>query len=233
MAASPFERESEAVIKFAVGLLFVALNYYVYTSFATDEVIPERKPFAEFPMDVGEWHCRNPETIRDEILLKLGASDWLICRFQERGGTSVDVYVGYHEHQVSVGENGQPTTIHPPEHCMPGAGWDIVDSRIVPLDVPGLPESPAESKRFIIANGDRRALVHFWYQSRGRMIVRDSERLAWRFWDRAVRSRTDGALVRIIVPLGRAGEANIELGDAIFQRFASAFVRELPPFLPD
>ena len=29
---------------------------------------------------------------------------------------------------------GKATAIHPPEHCLPGSGWDVIDSQVVPIE---------------------------------------------------------------------------------------------------
>ena len=46
------------MMKLIAGLLFVGLNYYVYSYLATDEVVPERSEFANFSNEVGDWSCR-------------------------------------------------------------------------------------------------------------------------------------------------------------------------------
>ncbi|MEE8579996.1 MAG: exosortase C-terminal domain/associated protein EpsI, partial [Myxococcota bacterium] len=124
------------------------------------------------------------------------------------------------------------TSIHPPEHCLPGAGWDVIDARVINLDVPGLPVKPnahKEAKRFVIAKGDQRRLVYFWYQSRGRTIARNQEVILYRFWDRATRHRTDGALVRLTVPIFHQDEADAE---ATLLEFVTGFAPLLSPYTP-
>ena len=101
---------------------------------------------------------------------------------------------------------------------------------------PGLPPrtgvlgAQREAKRLVIAKGEARQLVYFWYQERGRVM--DSvwkQRLAI-FWDRATRHRTDGALVRFTVPLGLYDE---ERSEADFGALAPQVVALLPDYLPE
>jgi EpsI family protein len=223
--------------KSLVAFAFLAVNFYVYYFFATEAVIPPRVEFSEFPLQLGEWKCRQPEKIGARIVEILSVSDYLSCTFVREGSdAAIGVYVGYHASQVrKKGGLFAETVIHPPEHCLPGSGWDIIDSRIVSLDLPGLPgghgllaEGP-EGKRFIIARGNARQLVHFWYQTQGRVIARHEDVILSRFWNRATRNRTDGALVRFTVNVGREDVATAE---ATFREFAEQFVPRLTGYIP-
>lgn len=223
------------MIKLIVGLLFVGLNFYIYNYLSTDEVIPPRTPFAEMPLELEDWRCTNPEKMDEPTLKNLGATDYLLCTFMpaEAGTPPIGVYVGYHETQVrKEGGGAGENSIHPPEHCLPGGGWDIVDSRVVPLDLEDLPEGRIggpEAKRFVIAKGHARALVYFWYQSRGRVLARNHEVILYRFLDRATKQRTDGSLVRFTVPIYNENE---EAAEETFRAFAPLLVEQLPPYVP-
>jgi EpsI family protein len=207
--------------KLAAALAFLGLNFYIYGFLATGEVIPERRTFEAFPLRLDEWSCRGQAEMERKTRRILGVTDYLLCDYlRAEPFAQVAVYIGYHETQVrKEGGGGQVKVIHPPEHCMPGSGWDIVDARLMPLSLPGLPSGHGWSadgplaKRFLIAKGEHRQLVYFWYQSRGRVIAKNQDVILMRFWDRATRQRTDGSLVRFMTPIQRgdvdAAEANI------------------------
>lgn len=224
--------------RFAIALGFVALNFYIYQFMATEESLPPRDSFASFPQEAGDWRCPGFREMDPKSLQFLGASDYVICTyFRDNSSDAVDLYVGYHASQVrKEGGGGNANAIHPPEHCLPGSGWDIIDAQMVPIDFPGLPaghglrEAGPRAKRFVIAQGDARQLVYFWYQGQGRVITANEDVILHRFWDRATRGRTDGALVRFTTP--------IERGDAIaaeqrFRDFAAVIVPILPQYLPE
>ena len=86
-----------------------------------------------------------------------------------------------------------------------------------------------EAKRFVIAKGDARSLVYFWYQSRGRVLARNHEVILYRFFDRAMRSRTDGSLVRITIPIVRG---DVEGAERAFRDFSERAVPLFPPYVP-
>ena len=52
------------------------------------------------------------------------------------------------------GGGSAENSIHPPAHCLPGSGWDLIHVETVELDLPGLPQNPAFVKRLLIAKGD-------------------------------------------------------------------------------
>jgi EpsI family protein len=220
------------VTKLGVGLLFLGLNFYTYYQLATGEIRPERVSLEAFPLELGEWICPRNERIGTEVERNLGVTDYLVCLYERTSDrVIVSVYVGYHASQVRrEGGGSDETMIHPPAHCLPGSGWDIIASRRVPLDLPGLPGAPAEVNRVVIAKGEERQLVYYWYQERGRVIARDWRKIIALFTDRATRQRTDGALVRLTSQILRGDEQQAE--QAVLA-VAAEITQRLPAFVPN
>jgi EpsI family protein len=226
------EQKGAGMIKMSVALAFLGLNFYTYHYLATDPVFPDRAHFEDFPDQLGDWTCAERQSIDDETIGNLGVTDYLLCNFEnpEFGGM-VGVYLGYHASQVrEEGGGSGVNAIHPPAHCLPGSGWDIIDNREVQLDLPGLPEVPANVKRLVIARGGDRQLTYYWYQSRGRVISQDWKKIVYVGLDRAVRSRTDGSLVRFTVPILHKDEAAAE---ANFHDLAPQILALLPAYVPE
>ena len=220
------------MIKLFAALVFLGLNFYTYHYLATEPVFPDRESFEEFPDQLGNWSCRERQLIDDETIDNLGLTDYLLCNFENPEFSSiVGVYLGYHASQVRE-EGGGPgvNTIHPPAHCLPGSGWDIIDNRLVEIDFPGLPQVPATVRRLVIARGDDRQLTYYWYQSRGRVVSQDWKKILYVGFDRAVRSRTDGSLVRFTVRILRNDEATAE---ASFYELAPRVMALLPAYVPE
>ncbi len=214
-------------MKFLAACAFLVLNFYIYHYLGSVEVIPPRTSFVAFPTEFGDWKCARKERMAPEVERNLGVTDYLICDFSAgRERPPVGVYVGYHATQIrQEGGGSGESMIHPPAHCLPGSGWDIIGSQIVLLDLPGLPGAPAEVSRLIIAKGEQRQLVYYWYQERGRVIARDWAKIANLFWSRATTGRSDGSLVRFTVPIMRGDEMTAE------QEFKD-LARQLVPVLP-
>lgn len=219
--------------KLAVAVGFLSLNFYTYHFLATQELTPPRRAFASFPLELGDWRCGEREKLDPKVARNLGATDYLICNYQgpDAGGL-VGVYVGYHETQVrrEGGGSASANPIHPPKHCLPGSGWDIIGASMVTLDLPGLPQRPAAVNRLVIAKGEARQLVYYWYQSRGRVIANDWKKITNLFWDRATRHRTDGSLVRFTIPIVRDDDATAE---GQFRQVAALLLPILPDYVPE
>jgi len=218
--------------KALIVLGFLAVNFYVYHGFARTQVFPPREEFAGFPLQFGAWSCPRRGLMDAATLENLGASDYLICEYQrdERAGI-VGVYLGYHETQIrEEGGGSGENSIHPPKHCLPGSGWDIIAQSVVELDIPGLPQQPAQANRMVIAKGDARQLVYYWYQTQGRVIADDWQKIAYLSLDRARSGRTDGALVRFTAPIFHKDEAAAERE---IHELASEIVPRLAAYVPN
>jgi EpsI family protein len=218
--------------KLAVALAFLALNFYTYHFLATEAVIPQRRHFAEFPLTLEGWSCAAPGRMTKEIIENLGVTDYLNCDYvRQDPPATVNVYLGFHERQVrEEGGGSAENSIHPPAHCLPGSGWDLIRVETVTLDLPGLPQRPAQVKRLLIAKGEARQLVYYWYQQQGRVIAEDWQKILFVGVGRALRGRTDGTLVRFTIPIRRNDEDEAE---AEFRDLAPRVTAHFPGYLPD
>jgi EpsI family protein len=175
-----------------------------------------RQPLASLPNSIGAYASED-RALEAEELAANGASSYLLRFFKEAGGgEAFSVYVGYYAHQ----RNGK--TIHSPKNCLPGSGWEPLAAEVRQIEVG---EGTVPINRYVLAQGGRRALVYYWYQGRGR-VAADEYQVKWELLrDAALRSRTEEAMVRIVVPLGDERE------DATADELATDTVRRLVPTL--
>jgi EpsI family protein len=158
------------------------------------------------------------------MLQTLMLSDYLMANYHGPAPRSIALYVAWYDSQRAG------RSVHSPRSCLPGGGWQIAE--LEQVEVPGVQASgrPLRVNRAIVALGDQRQLVYYWFQQRGRVIT--SEYLAkwYLFWDSLVRSRSDGALVRLIVPVAE-GEQSTN-ADRDLQRFAVELAPVLDRYVP-
>ena len=212
---------------------FLALHFYIYNYLATDRVIPPRETFASFPDRIGDWECPERERMDDRVIRNLGVTDYLICNFvNPRTQAIANVYIGYHASQVrEEGGGSNENSIHPPKHCLPGSGWDIIHQEQVEAPFLARGDGPAPRiNRLVIARGEARQLVYYWYHSRGRVIADDWKKIVLMSWDRATKSRTDGSLVRFTMPIPPSG---VEPAERSFADLAPRIAELLPRFVPE
>jgi len=192
------------------------------------EETPLRMSFALFPMQMGEWKGFQRPPFTDSVLKVLGLDDYLTRYYVLPNNEGADLYVGY------WGSQRQGDTMHSPQNCLPGAGWEPVSEKLLTFPDPRNPTGPQLSvNRFMIQKGLDRQLVLYWYQGRGRIVGSEYWSKIYLVMDAARLNRTDAAIVRVVVPVpGRSTEA-----EAAAERTALGFVNELLPaltkFLPD
>ena len=90
--------------------------------------------------------------------------------------------------------------------------------------------SRCASTAALIALGESRQLVYYWFQQRGRMLTNEYLAKWYLFWDSLTRNRSDGALVRLIVPLAE-GEQRSN-ADAELAQFAAELEPVLRTYVP-
>jgi len=191
------------------------------------EDTPLRMSFSLFPMQLGDWQGTQRPPMTDKVLAVLGLDDYL-TRLYQRNGTYADLYVGYWKSQR------QGDTMHSPQNCLPGAGWEPASQALLTIPDPRNPNAaPMAVNRLVIQKGLERQLVLYWYQGRGRVVGSEYWSKIYLVMDAARYNRTDAAIVRIVVPInGTSAEA-----EAAGEKSAIAFVNELMPalsnFLPD
>jgi EpsI family protein len=171
-----------------------------------------RSSLTTFPRTIGSWTAAVDAPLGDDVLRVLGVDDFVSRTYTNASGEPVNLYVGYYASQR------QGDTIHSPQNCLPGAGWQPVESSRTSLDVDG---ASLPVNRYVIEKGPERQVVLYWYQGRGRVVANEYANKLWLMVDAARLRRTNGSLVRIIAPRER---------DAV--EFARAVFPRLPEYLP-
>ena len=142
------------------------------------------------------------------------------------------LYVGYYTYQT------QGKSIHSPRNCLPGAGWEPVESATLPIaSAPGI--GSRDMNKYVLANQGTYAAVYYWYQGRGRIESNEYTVKYNLMRDAAVFGRTEEALVRLVVPLhtrqDRSQEhirAEIQRADSLAMSVAPRLSREVAAALP-
>ena len=115
-------------------------------------------------------------------------------------------------------------SIHSPQNCLPGSGWAFLSSRVINL--PSVNGRPYPVGEYLIGNAGQKQVVLYWYLAHGRSVANDYLAKGYMMLDALRWNRTDGALVRIVTPLGPTES----MADA--QQRAIQFANQLTPMLP-
>jgi EpsI family protein len=115
-------------------------------------------------------------------------------------------------------------TMHSPMNCLPGSGWQPVQSGHITVLTEG---GPREINRYIVEKSGEELLVLYWYQSHGRVVASEYWGKIYMVLDAVRLNRTDAALVRVVVPISHLDPA----GEKTAETLGTGFVRAMFPLL--
>ena len=189
------------------------------SSAARPEHAVRRAMLADFPLTLDNWRGYAAAPLADDVVAELGVDDYINRNYARPGGHPVSLYVGYYASQR------QGDTIHSPQNCLPGAGWQVLDSGRVTL---ASPAGPVQVNRYLIGKGLDRQMVLYWYQGRNRIIASEYTNKLLLMVDAARLHRTSGGLVRLITPVGD----NVDRAVHELTAFAGALLPQLGAYVP-
>jgi len=199
---------SPAMIVAALALVGASLAWHARPEVRTLDV--EREAFVLYPRQIGEWQAGIPKRLEPNVARILGADDYHSVDFTSPNAAApVDFFVAWYDDQTQGGT-------HSPEICLPGAGWEIAWLERVDI-APELGLSETYNiNRAVIQKGETRMLAYYWFEQHGRHVAWDFAAKFWLLVDGVTMGRTDGALVRMITPIGRGeteAQAEVRLKD--------------------
>ncbi|MEM1315812.1 MAG: exosortase C-terminal domain/associated protein EpsI, partial [Pseudomonadota bacterium] len=191
-------RSSALAAATAIALVFSAAWI---ASPGTASVQVDRVGFERFPRALDDWRGRF-RVLEPGVARVLGADDYLAAWYvNPQTGAGVDLFVAYYDKQT------EGSGIHSPEVCLPAGGWEMYD--IQPHQVTPAAETgyaPFEVNRAIIQKGTSQQLVYYWFEQAGHRFTNDFVAKGGSIWNSLTRGRTDGALIRLMIPLPANGE---------------------------
>jgi EpsI family protein len=202
------------VLIFGAGVIVNAWSYL-------GEAHVERKELKYFPQSIGAWQKTGNDQILDDDTLKvLRASDYLLRNFRKSDGQVANLYVGYYASQRTG------ATYHSPLNCLPGSGWTLSEPGKAMVTLPD--GSGFIANKYVIQNGEYKSMMVYWYQGRGRNVASEYWGKVYTVFDSVRLRRSDGAMVRVTVPVGNSEAA----AEKTAIEFASTASSVLPEFVP-
>jgi EpsI family protein len=210
-------------LRFILAAALIASAAIFLQARGRNEIFPLRLPLQTFPTQLSSWTGTDIPIDKD-VLEVLGPGDFLLRVYQDPAKKQpfVDLFIAYFPSQ-RTGD-----TIHSPKHCLPGSGWLPVESSRVTLSLPG--HGPFPANRYVIAKGDSRQLVLYWYWAHDRGVASEYWAKFYLVADSMRMNRSDGALVRITTPM-YSGEA-VEAAQERILPFASDVSPLLDNYIP-
>ena len=213
---------SRSTPRFILATLLIGGAAILLQARARSEVFPPRLTLKQFPAQLGGWNGTDVAIDKD-VLEVLGPGDFLVRIYQSQQKTPyIDLFIAYFRSQ-RAGD-----TIHSPQHCLPGSGWAPIENQRITLTMPD--HKPFPANRYLIAKGDSRQLVLYWFWAHNRGVASEYWAKFYLVADSIKMNRSDGALVRITTPMYPG-----ETADAAQQRilpFAGDVMPLLDSYIP-
>lgn len=185
--------------------------------------VPPTASLDLLPETINGWTAQDIP-LDKETLSVLGDGRFLNRVYTDIGpaGRPIDVpvslFIGYFPTQ----RTGQ--SIHSPQNCLPGSGWSFLSSKVI--DLPSSNGRPYQVGEYLIGNAGEKQVVLYWYLAHGRSIANDYVAKAYMMLDAIRWNRTDGALVRVVTPVGQSEPL------AHAEQRAISFADQVTPLLP-
>ncbi len=181
------------------------------------ERLVSNKAFSEFPLVLADRWKGRELGLEDRVLDKLKLSDYMMRVYVPhipQGGEEseltdsqtlsvkntpklpVYLFTSFYQSQRTG------ATYHSPKNCLPGAGWQFVESEDFSLSMPG--DVSITINKVLIQKGLEKQVILYWYHDRGRVIASEYWAKGYLVWDAMTKNRSDGSLVRISVPVKHA-----------------------------
>ena len=219
---------------FLVALAILIGTFGFLESRSQGEIILEKMSFSNFPLTLANRWQGKELGMEKDVLDVLKVSDYMMRYYYPITGTHspetqaplqpVSLYVGYYESQRSG------ATYHSPKNCLPGSGWNFseVGTASIPVTNDHSGQRNIIINKVLIQKGREKQLVLYWYHDRGRIIASEYAAKAYMIWDSMTQNRTDGALVRIMVPVHDSPEEAFQTGVIFLNDMWPELIKHMP-----
>lgn len=209
--------------RFLVSVALLAATALFLRARNSAEIVPLRSPLSSFPRTLGPWTSSTDIALEREVRDVLGPGDFLLRPYNDTtNDKGVNLFIAYFPSQ-RTGD-----TIHSPKNCLPGSGWTPVESDRILIDVRG--HAPFLANRYVIAQGQQRQLVLYWYWAHNRAVASEYAAKFYLISDSIRMHRTDGSLVRVTTPI--AENESLESAQQTLLSFSSNVVPLLNTYVP-
>jgi exosortase D (VPLPA-CTERM-specific) len=204
----------------AVLMLSTAIELQAHSR---GEYFPPRVALSSLPEQIDGWTGVD-EALDQQTLDILGPGEFLVRDYENASQRQpfINLYVAYFPSQ-KTGD-----TIHSPNHCLPGAGW--VPTSREKIQIARSDGSTFPVNRYVVAKGEDRQLVLYWFQAHGRAVASEYWAKYYLVSDSIRMNRSDGGLVRLMTPMFN-GESP-DAAQSRMMKLGSQFLPMLDSYIP-
>jgi EpsI family protein len=206
-------------LRATIAAVVLVSGIFATHSFKPREAAGLQRPLGEFPSAIGFLHSED-RPFEQQVVRAIGADDY-INRIYLGNVPPIELYIGYYKDQRSGDK------IHSPKNCLPGSGWEPIHSTRVQIG--SVNGTPVMVNGYLVAQGAKRDMVLYWYQSHGRIVASEYWAKFLLIADGLKNRPTDGAMIRIWTTAAD-GE---ETAQSRAVEFARSIYPQIDGFLPE
>ncbi|MBI3684317.1 MAG: EpsI family protein [Acidobacteria bacterium] len=210
---------SKSIRVISVLLILQAAAFY---GLARTEPRRTVDPLANFPREFAGWNMINEGVVEKEVMEILKADEVITRWYARPDRQAASLFIAYFTTQ----RTGK--TPHSPKNCLPGSGWVPLISDRVLIRIPSRGE-PLETNRYVVAHGEDRSLVLYWYQTHHRTVASEYKAKIYTVLDSLRYNRSDTAVVKVTIPMR---DGNLERATELATSFVVSFFDQLAPYFP-
>ena len=185
--------------------------------------VPLRQRLDTLPLAIGGWNGHNLPDLPEAEQKVLKADDYLTRVYLEQG-KQIGLFVAYYNSQQSG------DALHSPKNCLPGSGWQPVQSEVIRIPNGANPGSSFIANHYVVQKDEMQQDVIYWYQANQRIFASEYWGKIYLVEDALTKNRTDGAIIRLTsFRTGKNDSQNFET----MRHFAQQLSAALPQVLPN
>jgi EpsI family protein len=169
--------------------IFLAAQALLVHWTSTFERPPAKPDLATFPAQIGPWQRTSEAPVDEATQAQLGADRVMNSIYTQPNGEYANLFVAWFQSQRAG--TSQP---HSPQVCLPAAGWVPESNGTIDIETTA---GTITVDRYVVAHGQERAVVLYWYQTPRRVIAGEWAAKFWLMADAFRDRRTDTSLVRV------------------------------------
>lgn len=201
-------------ISIIIFLFALYLNIFPF-----HEIVPLKKPFAEFPSNLNGW-VGEVYYFDSAILEKLRVKEYMLREYR-KDSDRFTLYVGYY------GAQKEGAQIHSPKHCLPGSGWFKLSQRKRNINIEGM--SKVSFIEAVYQKGQDKELFIYWYKMKNAYITNEYILKLYMILNSLRYGRNDAAFIRFSAPVTK----NIEDTTRLIEDVMRDFLPLLKDYLPE
>jgi EpsI family protein len=153
---------------------------------------PLVRPLIDIEKSIAGWTGIDDPPMADRIEASLAATSYL-SRTYRHGPASINLFIAFYAQQ-RAGES-----MHSPKYCLPGGGWEMVDSGMVAVPFDG---QTIRVNNYTLYKGGEHSRILYWYQGKNRAVADEYMAKVYLVWDALRYGQTSGSIVRLTIEDG-------------------------------